>query len=148
VAHRSDPSIPPKPSGLGPGGSGPPEGWHPDIKQRKAKWRMAENLRLAGQRDMDEYVPGRLPYLEKWVDDKETAEPGRLHEARPAACAICWRCDLRLPMPASTTEGTASLEEHLAQSDGPPVGEQDGRKSVKPSLWGEAAAEVETPCLS
>lgn len=35
-----------------------------------------------------------------------------------------------------------------APSDRPPVGEQDGRQGIKPNLWGEAAAEVDTPCLT
>lgn len=132
------------------GGSGPPEGWK-DAEGRRnmaVRWRMAENLRPAEQGDMDRYVPGRLAYLEKWV--QEHAEPAAAFDARPATRAVCQRCHARLPFAASPEEEQKELVEHLARCWGPteepPVGEADGREH-RPNIWGEVAAEVDTACM-
>ena len=109
---------------------------------------MTENIRPAGQGDMDSYVPGRLPYLEKWV--KEHAEPAAPFETRPATRAVCQRCHARLPFAASPEEEQRELVEHLGRCWGPteepPVGAADGREH-RPNIWGEVAAEADTACM-
>ena len=94
---------------------------------------------------MDEYVPGRLPYLTKWIKDCEVAEKGASFEPRPSTKAICQRCQTRIPYSANSKELLKHMEMCWAAGSEPPVGETDGRKH-KPNLLGEVAAEVDTTC--
>ena len=94
---------------------------------------------------MDEYVPGRLPYLKKWIKDSEVAENGASFEPRPSVKAGCQRCQTRIPYNANPKE----LLEHTKNCWAPgleaPVSATDGRQH-RPSLLGEVAAEVDTTC--
>jgi len=129
------------------GGAGRPQGWEKikDPKEKRKLWRQGEGIRPAEQRNMDEYVPGRLPYLTKWIKDSEVAEKGASFEPRPSIKAICQRCQKRIPYSADSKELLKHMETCWAAGPEPPVSENDGREH-RPNLLGEVAAEVDTTC--
>jgi len=129
------------------GGAGRPQGFEKikDPKEKRKLWRQGEGIRPAEQRNIDEYVPGRLPYLKKWIKDSEVAEKGASFEPRPSTKAICQRCQTRIPYSANPKELMKHIEKCWAPGLEPPVGESDGREH-RPNLLGEVAAEVDTSC--
>ena len=106
---------------------------------------LSQGIRPAEQRNIDEYVPGRLPYLKKWIKDSEVAEKGTSFEPRPSTKAICQRCQTQIPYSANPKELMKHMEKCWAPGLEPPVGESDGREH-RPNLLGEVAAEVDTTC--
>ena len=94
---------------------------------------------------MDKYVPGRLPYLKKWINDSEVAEKAASFEPRPSTKAICVRCQKRIPHSDNLKELMEHMETCWAPGLETPVGETDGREH-RPNLFGEVAAEVDTTC--
>ena len=106
---------------------------------------LSQGIRPAEQRNMDKYVPGRLPYLTKWIKDSEVAEKGASFEPRPSTKAICQRCQTRIPHSADAKELVKHMEKCWMPGPEPPVGESDGREH-RPNLLGEVAAEVDTAC--
>ena len=94
---------------------------------------------------MDEYVPGRLPYLLKWIKDDEVAEKGASFEARPSTKAICQRCQVRISYNAGCKEILKHVEKCWQPGPEKPVSEKDGRDH-RPSVLGEVAGEVDTAC--
>ena len=94
---------------------------------------------------MDEYVPGRLPYLLKWIKDDEVAEKGASFEARPSTKAICQRCQVRISYNAGCKEFLKHVEKCWQPGPEKPISEKDGRDH-RPSVLGEVAGEVDTAC--
>ena len=125
-------------------------GFGEDLSKLGREIQYMKGLRPPGYKDMDSYVPGRLPYLPKRVEEVAREQGAPPHQPAPSTKAVCQRCKLSLPMPAPGEGQEGELQSHLAEcwapSSSPPVCEGDGREH-RPSLMGQVAGEEDTPCL-